>query len=59
MEQDTNMTKQQIAEAYEAETGHPYLPVRYMEETEPIPNWMLGLFGLMGLVAILFVMAAA
>lgn len=56
---NTHMTNEEIAEQYEAQSGHPYLPVRYREETEPYPTWMLALFGLMGAFLVVFILGVS
>lgn len=48
MEDKVQMTNIEIAEQYEILSGHPYIPVRYREEENKIPAWMLGLFFVMG-----------
>lgn len=56
MDDKAQMTNLEIAEQYEILSGHPYLPLRYREEPQPIPGWMLGLFFLMGATVIVMIL---
>lgn len=52
MEDDehVSMTNEEIAVAFEKLTGRPYEPVRYREDSTPLPRWMVWLCVLAGIV---------